>query len=232
MSPGRRRSPILVVIAALLAVLALAAVAWWWLKPQPEALVTTDEPPPPLPYTYEWPDGATRGIDLPSTIYIPSIDRHLPIQFVKDIRSEPGEGQQAFLQRVRLDLVAYSSRQEVEACAEICSAGEDLSVRVTSINSVAYCAVAPVCVDGHVTTNESIHSHCPGRRGLTAQLADQYLSGGMYKSGDALPRCDTEHFSRTDLASPRAGWLAARRHLVYKDVSGKVQRFKGELGRR
>jgi len=232
MSPDPRRSPILVVIAALLAVLALAAVAWWWLKPQPERLVTTGEPPPPLPYTYEWPDGATRGVDLPSTIYIPSIDRHLPIEPVKEIRSEPGEDQQAFLHRVRLDLVAYSSRQEIEACAEICSNGDEWSVKVTTIDSVAYCAVAPVCVDGHATTNESIHSHCPGRRALTARLADQLLSGGMYRSGDTLPRCDTEQFSRIDLASPRAGWLAARRHLVYKDLSGTIQRFKGEVGRR
>lgn len=232
MKPEARRT--LAVGAGLAALAAiLVAVAWWSLQPRPGAPATaTDAPPPPVPYVYEWPDGATRGIDVPTHIYIPSIDRRIPIQFVKDIRSLPGEDRLAFLHRVRLDLVAYSARQEVEACAEICTGDDGLSVRVTSINAVAYCAVAPVCVDGHVTTQESIHSHCPGRRSLTANLADEYLSGGIYDAGDTLPRCDTERFSRMDLAVPRGTWLAARRRLLHKDVDGVVTAYPGETGAR
>lgn len=189
--------------------------------PQP----ATEALPATVHYEFVWPEGATRGIDLPDRIQIDSIHRSLPLYPVGDMRSEPGEELVAFLQRVRAEMVAYSDRQEHEACAQICSDGDRYSVRMTSIGAAAHCAVAPVCLAGQ-SMHQSIHSHCPGRPGLRATLADQYLSGGSMRSGRYLGRCDTEHFSRQDYAGWRPGWLAGVRALYRQDGPDDITAYK------
>lgn len=181
--------------------------------------------PAAVPYEFVWPEGATRGVDLPDHIRIDSIGRTLPLYPVGDLRSEPGEELVAFLQRVRAEMVAYSDRQEHETCAQICTDGNRYSVRMTSIGAVAHCAVAPVCLAGQ-SMHQSIHSHCPRRPGLRATLADQYLSGGSMRSGRYFGLCDTERFSSQDYAGWRPGWLAGLRALYRHDGPEEITAYK------
>lgn len=213
----------------LAAGLLLAGVATWYLSTRKQlprgprtGIVAL---PAAVHYEFVWPDGAARGMDLPDRIQIDSIGRSLPLYAVGDLRSNPGEELVDFLQRVRAEMVAYSDRQEHEACAQICSDGNRYSVRMTSIGAAAHCAVAPVCLAGQ-SMHQSIHSHCPGRPGLRATLADQYLSGGSMRSGRYLGRCDTEHFSRQDYAGWRPGWLAGVRALYRQDGPGDITAYK------
>lgn len=228
MTPERRRW---LWIAAAIVLLAGAA-AWWVFRRapapapiEPEAEVPTAPTPPPVAYEFDWPEGAVRGIDLPSHIRIPGRDLRLPLYAVGDMQSEPGEEKLDFLRRVRHALASYSDRQTYEACAEICTDGETYSVRITSTAAVLFCAVAPVCLAGQHSTNEAIHSHCPHRLGLRTSKADEALSGGMYRSGGPFGRCDTEHFSTTDFAAGRSGWLAGRRALYWQDGPDNVGRY-------
>ena len=215
-------------------VIVVAAAAWWWFQQRQPAPVTVEPEaevpaaparPAPVAYEFDWRDGAVRGIDLPSHIRIPGRDLRLPLYPVGDMRSEAGEDKLDFLRRVRRTLASYSDRQTYEACAEICTDGETYSVRITSTAAVLFCAVAPVCMEGQHSTNEAIHSHCPHRFGLRTSKADEALSGGMFHSGGPFGRCDTEHFSATDFAAGRSGWLAGRRSLYWQDGPDKVERF-------
>ncbi len=217
---------------ALFALLALVALAAWWLwreRPAP--------PPPPgeafepgiaVPYEFIWAEGATRGIDIPREILIPSLGKRVPIRSIGDIASEPGEALVPFLQRVRLAMVDYSQRQTYEACAEICGNDQGFSVRMTSNGAVTTCAVAPVCMEGHSTLGQSIHSHCPSRPNLRPTLVDEIMSGGRMRKGRPFGRCDTDRFSRDDFATGRPGWLAGLRALYRQRGPRDITTFRAE----
>jgi hypothetical protein len=182
------------------------------------------ETPPPLPYIFQWREGDVRSVDVPMQVMIESIGIPLPLYPVQDMVSEPGESKLEFLHRVRQQLVAYSDKHTHEACGEVCSDGTAYSIRITSTAAVAYCAVAPVCVAGHQSIAQSIHSHCPSPRRLQATLADQYLSNGVIKRGRFKRRCDTETFSALDLKGRRPGWLAGKIALYQHDGPGEITR--------
>jgi hypothetical protein len=208
------------VIALLLAALAL------YLARRSEPLPVGDDgvairPPAAVPYTFVWPEGAARGVDLPNEIYIPSIGKRLPLYSIADMRSETGEDMVAFLQRVRGAMVAYSDGQAHEACAQICSSDGSYSVRITSVGAVAFCAVAPVCLPGQASLQQSIHSHCPDRPRLRATLADEYLSGGSMKRNRYFGRCDPDRFSAMDFAV-KPGWLAGVEALHRQNGPGDI----------
>jgi hypothetical protein len=230
----RARIIVLIAAAGLLAV-TIAVAAWYSSRrhaapaapPPPQRQAGTGvRVPAPLPYTFRWREGATRGVDLPTHISVGSLGIVLPLYPVQDMRSDPGEDKIAFLQRVRGTLVRYSDRQTHEACADICSDGTKYSVRITTVASTRYCAVAPICMAGDQSIRESIHSHCPYRWGLTATAADEALSGKVLHAGESLPRCDTEHFSAADFAGRRPTWLAGRRALYEEDGPQRITRYK------
>lgn len=223
----RRRTGWLV----LLALLVLAGfAAWWWLRepPAPSPREEAFEPGIAVPYEFIWAEGATRGVDIPREILIPSLGKRVPIRSIGDIASEPGEALVPFLQRVRLAMVDYSQRQTYEACAEICGNDEGFSVRMTSNGAVTTCAVAPVCMEGHSTLGQSIHSHCPSRPNLRPTLVDEIMSGGRMRKGRSFGRCDPDRFSRDDFATGRPGWLAGVRALYRQRGPGDVSTFRPE----
>lgn len=228
---GKPSRIVLVAIAAGVLAIAIAVAAYVANRRQAGAAPPRRQPevpveaPPPLPYAFQWRKGAVRGVDLPTSVRIESLGIVLPIYPVQDMRSEQGEDKIAFLQRVRRTLVRYSDRQAHEACAAICTDGSGYSVRITTSAATLYCTVAPACMAEETMIGESIHSHCPYRWGLTATVADQALSGGVLRAGDALPRCDTEHFSATDFAARRPAWLAGRRALYLEDGPERITRF-------
>lgn len=139
--------------------------------------------------------------------------------------SEEGEDQIAFLHRVRSTMTEYSDRQGFEACAEICSDGTRHSVIVTTTLAVAYCAVKPICVEGHKPTHQSIHSHCPKMGRLRATVVDEFLSGGVLPRNKTFSRCDAETFSQMDFAGRRPGWLAGRKALYRHDGPSQIETF-------
>lgn len=182
--------------------------------------------PTAVPYEFVWPDGAARGVDVPREIYIPSTGRRLPLMSVGDLRSTPGEDKVAFLQRVRQEMVAYSDQQTFEACALICGDGvAEYSVRMISLGAVAHCGIAPICLQGHATLRQSIHSHCPDRPRLRATIADEFLSGGSMRRRGYLPRCDPDSFSSTDLEGWAPGWLAGVEALYRHDGPRHITRY-------
>ncbi len=215
---------------ALVALLALAAFAAWWLSRErpagpPEVAL---EPGIAVPYEFIWAEGATRGVDIPREILVASLGKRVPIRSIGDITSDPGEALVPFLQRVRVALVDYSQRQTYEACAEICGDANGYSVRMTSNGAVGFCTVAPVCMEGHATLGQSIHSHCPGRPNLRPTLVDEILSGGRMRKGRPFGRCDTDRFSAADFAGRRPGWLAGMRALYRQDGPREITTFRPE----
>lgn len=182
--------------------------------------------PAAVPYEFVWLPGATRGVDLPHEIYIKSIGKRLPLTSVGDLRSVEGEGKVAFLQRVRHAMVAYSDRQTYEACALICAGENGFSVRMTSVGAVTQCAVAPVCMSGHASLMETIHSHCPKRPALRATMADEFLSGRALKRNRPFGRCDPENFSSRDFAGWRPGWLAGINALYRHDGPQSIKAYE------
>ena len=178
-------------------------------------------------YEFIWPEGATRGVEIPSEIYIPSSGKRLPIYTVGDMRSEPGDDLVAFLQRVRKEMTTYSDRQTFETCALICSDGNTgYSVRMTSVGAVAHCAVAPVCLEGYATLQQSIHSHCPRRPGLRATRADEYLSGGTMRNRRPFGLCAPDRFSTADFQGLRPGWLAGTEALHRQDGESRTTTYQ------
>lgn len=217
--------------AALLALIAVL-VAWWIGSGRgPADPAVTRPPDPALPaavdYEFVWPDGAARGTDVPREILIPSTGQRLPLIGLGDLSSKPGEDKVAFLQRVRRAMVEFSDRQTYEACGLICSDGNGgYSVRMTTVNAVAHCAVAPICLRRHVTMQQSIHSHCPNRAQFRATLADEILSGRAMRRNRFFGRCDPDNFSTTDFDGWRPGWLAAPGALYRHDGPRRITRFE------
>lgn len=215
---------------AVVVMLVVAAVAVRFIRTSGESAQPTAAQtalPTAVPYEFVWPDGAARGVDVPDQIYIPSTGRRLPIMAVGDLRSLPGEHMVAFLQRVRQKMVFYSDRQIFEACALICSdGGTEYSVRMTSVGAVANCAVAPICMDDHVSLQQTIHSHCPKRPGLRATVADEFLTGGTMRRRRHFGICDPDGFSSTDYAGWRPGWLAGVEALYRHDGPGRITAYK------
>ena len=230
----KRRRWLLAIILSALILLVLAVTAAIFFPgrdgdPQPvQPAATTDQAlPAGVEYEFVWPDGAARGIDLPREIYIPSSGRRVPLTGIGDLRSEPDEDKVAFLQRVRKEMVAYSDRQTFEACALICSNGEaEYSVRMITVGAVAHCAIAPICLPGHATTRQSIHSHCPDRPRLRATMADEFLSGGSMARRSYLPRCDPDSFSSLDMDGWAPGWLAGVRALYRHDGPHRITSYE------
>lgn len=225
MSPGKVM-PWLVAAGAVIAVVVVVRISG---TPEEQSQSTAAEQalPTAVPYEFVWPDGAARGVDVPDEIYIPSSGRRLPLTAVGDLRSEPGEDMVAFLQRVRREMVTYSDRQTFEACALICSnGGSEYSVRMTSVGAVANCAVAPICMDDHVSLRQTIHSHCPKRPGLRATMADEFLSGGRMRRRHHFGLCDPDGFSSTDYAGWRPGWLAGVEALYQQDGPSHITTYK------
>lgn len=221
-------------LAALLAALALAAITaavvlWRPADPRLDgepAAAAASALPAAVPYEFVWPAGAVRGIDVPAAILIPGSGQTLPLTWLGDVASAPGEGKVAFLQRVRAEMVAYSDRQTFETCAQICSDGNGAwSVRMTTVGAVAHCAVPPICVRGHDSIRQTIHSHCPSHTRLRATMADEILSGGGMRHNRFFGRCDPDSFSRTDFDGWRPGWLAGVRALYRQDGPKRVTRF-------
>ena len=219
-------------LIAAAVVVAAAAILLWRLDGRPAEPASPPRPaakqalPAAVPYEFVWPDGAARGVDLPREIYIPSSGRRLPLMGVGDLRSTVGEDKVAFLQRVRREMVAYSDKQTFEACALICAGGDEYSVRMISVGAVAHCAIAPICLDGHVTMRQSIHSHCPDRPRLRATIADEFLSGGSMRRRSYLPRCDPDSFSSRDLEGWAPGWLAGVEALHRHDGPRNVTTYE------
>lgn len=217
---------------AAVGVVVVAAVVIVWFsgthEEQSHPVAVTEQPlPTAVPYEFVWPDGAARGIDVPDQLYIKSIGRHVPVTPVGDLRSLPGEDMVAFLQRVRREMVAYSDRQTFEACALICSdGGSEYSVRMITVGGVANCAVAPICMDDHVSLRQTIHSHCPKRPGLRATMTDEFLSGGSMRRNRHFGRCDPDGFSSTDYAGWRPGWLAGVEALYRQDGPSHITAYK------
>lgn len=109
----------------------------------------------------------------------------------------------------------------------ICSdGGTEYSVRMTSVGAVANCAVAPICMDGHASIQQTIHSHCPKRPGLRATMADEFLSGGTMRRNRHFGMCDPDGFSSTDYAGWRPGWLAGVEALYRQDGPSHVTTYK------
>lgn len=219
------------VAAAGLAV--AAGLAAWWMAGRPGPAVDPEHPSPGLalpaqvPYEFVWPDGAARGVDVPREILIPDTGQRLPLMGLDDLRSGPGEDKVAFLQRVREQMVDFSERQTFEACALICSDGEGAySVRMTTVSAVAHCAVAPICVRGHASIQQTIHSHCPKTASFRATLADEILSGGAIRRNRFFGRCDPDRFSSTDFNGWRPGWLAGPQALHHQDGPKRVTSYQ------
>jgi hypothetical protein len=187
--------------------LAAAGLVALWVSQQGKAPSRTPtrahEPDIAVPYEFIWAEGATRGVDIPREILIPSLGKRVPIRSIGDIESEPGE-------------------------EKICGNGSGFSVRMTSNGAVTTCAVAPVCMEGHASLGQSIHSHCPGRPNLRPTLVDEIMSGGRLRKGRSrsFGRCDTDAFSSTDFAARRPGWLAGVRALHWQDGPDKVKTFR------
>ena len=212
----------LVVIAMAMA--AGIAIYYFFSRDQaatPEAVVTDE-----VQYEFVWRDGDVRGVDVPTKVRIPSTGKVVPIHLVQDMVSHEGEGKIEFLHRVREVMVAYSEKHSHEACGEICSDGSTNSIRITTNAAVTRCAVAPICMEGHTTTLEAIHSHCPARGRLKATLADEYLTQGEIRKGGNPPSCDTERFSAMDMAGRRPGWLAGRGALLQHDGPAMITRHE------
>lgn len=212
-------------------VVAVGVVIWLTLAGRPGPGAADPDPGPAFPaaveYEFVWPDGAARGSDVPREILIPATGQRLPLAGLGDLSSEPGEDKVAFLQRVRRAMVDFSDRQTYEACGLVCSDGNGAySVRMITVNAVAHCAIAPICLRGHATMQQSIHSHCPNRSQLRATFADEVLSGGAMRRNRFFGRCDPERFSATDFEGWRPGWLAAPTALYRHDGPKRITRFE------
>lgn len=215
-------------LAGILIALIAAGLVWWAALERPEADGVVD-PGPALPaavdYEFVWPEGANRGIDIPSEILIPATGERLPLYGLGDMVSEPGENKVGFLHRVRQEMLEFSNRQTYEACALICNDDNGTySVRMITVNAVGHCAIAPLCMPGHRTMQQTIHSHCPSRAQFRATYADEVLSGGRMRAGRFFGRCDPNRFSATDFEGWRPGWLAAPRELLRHDGPKRVTR--------
>lgn len=216
-------------LAGVVLAAGIAAVLVWRTGPAPEggpADAGGTALPAAVPYEFMWPEGAVRGTDVPGAILIPGTGQTLPLTWLGDVTSGPGEDKVAFLQRVRAEMVAYSDRQTFEACAQICSDGNGAwSVRMTTVSAVAHCAVPPICMRGHGPIRQTIHSHCPSHTRLRATMADQILSGGAMRHNRFFGRCDPDSFSRTDFEGWQPGWLAGVKALYRQEGPRRVTRF-------
>ncbi len=228
MSPGKIMPWLAAVVAVIAVVVVVRFSGTHEEQSQPTAPTAVEQAlPTAVPYEFVWPDGAVRGIDVPDKLYIKSIGKYLPVTLVGDLRSQPGEDLVAFLQRVRREMVAYSDRQTFEACALICSDGDsEYSVRMTTVGGVANCAVAPICMEDHVSLRQTIHSHCPKRPGLRATMTDEFLSGGTMRRRRHFGLCDPDGFSSTDYAGWRPGWLAGVEALYRQDGPSHITTYK------
>lgn len=221
------------VLATTIGLVAIA-MAWWVFIVQPKGQrtvaevadaadeVVDTEPPPPPPYEVEILPGLRRGDPDLVSVFVPSINKRLPVTRLHTMESEPGEDKITFLHRVRESLVEFSHAQNFEACAEICANGNQYGVAVTTIEAAAYCLVTNLCPEGYVTTQQSIHSHCPKLGYVRATRADEWLSQGTLKARKVFSRCDTEKFSTIDYAGRRPSWLAGVNALYRQDGPSSI----------
>lgn len=213
-------------VLGLAALAVLAFLAGRYFPPSvPDDTAQAPADAEPLPsWDFEWRDGDVRGIDVPSHVRVGN--QRVPMRHLADLTGEPGEGKIAFLLRVRAHLVDFSHTSRREGCGEICQAPDGrFSVRLTTNDAAVFCAVAPICPEGHASLRESIHSHCPRRSGIKASLSDEILSGGQIRRRHAITSCDTDAFSQLDFRGRRPGWLAGRMGLYKHEGPEQVAQY-------
>lgn len=195
--PGYRG--LLIALAALALLVAAALVGWFLLRDD------EDEP-------------AYRGppIEAPGGIVQ---ERELVL-----LESGPGEDRTTFLRRVGRVLVDHADRTGHEACGQVCQNHDStvFAVQVVTNDAHIMCAMWTNCPTGYLPTGTNIHAHCPGRRVLRANAADQALSGHRHRFGDRLKPCDPHQFSYQDIAAG-PGYLATPNRLLFQAGRGRPE---------
>ena len=144
----------------------------------------------------------------------------MPYKHIGDFNSNLGEGEVAFLERVRPILRAFSDKTGFEACAAIAKdkSGTHFGVILGSTESHLGCAIYPAKVpDGMTYTGVSIHSH-GGTRSFNMSKADKILMGFNPENINLIPvhGQDLYHFSPTDYKSG-PGYLATPTGLIFQN---------------
>ena len=194
-APGRRWR--LAAFAAL-ALLLAAALAWWLLLRKEE------------------PDYRGPPIQAPGGIVQ---ERELVL-----MESRAGEDRHAFLRRVGQVLVDHAERTGHESCGQVCQNVDSTAFAVQVVTNDAHvmCAMWTTCPAGYLPTGTNIHAHCPGRRVLRANAADEALSGNRHRLGERLKPCDPHRFSNQDIAAG-PGYLATPQRLLFQAGKGNPE---------
>jgi hypothetical protein len=148
----------------------------------------------------------------------------VPAFVVNRLEANPGETDEAFIQRTAGEIRTWTETTATEACGRFGRKSDGtLAIVITTQKAQTVCIISSTVPEGQKDSGESIHSH-PGTGGGDVHLTDQDRKVFRALGEDDLAHArvvggEPSGFSRDDIAGG-PGYLVFNGHLLHQKGAG------------